>query len=89
MNDVPTSRSSVEVLLFSVLRERIGASSLTVSLSEPVTAALLLERIADAHPPIRPALSCVRVAVNQEYVGQDHLVRAGDEIALITPVSGG
>jgi molybdopterin synthase sulfur carrier subunit len=33
--------------------------------------------------------SVVRVAVNQEYVGWDHPVRAGDEVALFPPVTGG
>jgi len=29
------------------------------------------------------------VAVNQEYVGPDHPVRSGDEVALFPPVTGG
>ena len=31
----------------------------------------------------------VRVAVNQEYVKTDHPLRAGDEVALFPPVTGG
>ena len=31
----------------------------------------------------------VRVAVNQEYVGFDHAVGPGDEIAFFPPVTGG
>lgn len=89
MNEVPTVRGSVDILLFSVLRERIGASSLTMTLDSSVTAHVLLERLAEAHPQIWPTLPSIRVAVNQEYVGDDHVVRAGDEVALITPVSGG
>jgi molybdopterin synthase sulfur carrier subunit len=34
-------------------------------------------------------LSVVRVAVNQNYVGLDHPVREGDEIAVFPPVTGG
>ncbi len=34
-------------------------------------------------------LSVVRVAVNQEYVGRDHPIRDGDEVALFPPVTGG
>jgi molybdopterin synthase sulfur carrier subunit len=33
--------------------------------------------------------SVVKVAVNQEYVGADHLLQLGDEIALFPPVTGG
>ncbi len=32
--------------------------------------------------------SVVRVAVNQEYVGRDHSVRDGDEIAILPPMTG-
>ena len=34
-------------------------------------------------------LSVVRVAVNQNYVGLEHPVREGDEIAVFPPVTGG
>lgn len=33
--------------------------------------------------------SVVKVAVNQEYVGPEHLLQAGDEVALFPPVTGG
>lgn len=89
MNQLPDKKSSVDVLLFSVLRESVGSSFLSFPLDEPITAGVLLERLAEEHPSIRSGLSCVRVAVNQEYVGAEHVVRAGDEVALITPVSGG
>lgn len=81
----------VRVLFFSMLRERAGTDTATVHLDpgETVSAALLLERLAEAHPPIRPLLPLARMAVNEEYVSQDHIVRGGDEVALITPVSGG
>ena len=34
-------------------------------------------------------LSVIRVAVNQDYVGSDHPIRDGDEIAIFPPVTGG
>ena len=34
-------------------------------------------------------LSVIRVAVNQDYVGRDHPIRDGDEVALFPPVTGG
>jgi molybdopterin synthase sulfur carrier subunit len=34
-------------------------------------------------------LAVVRVAVNQDYVGLEHPVRDGDEVAIFPPVTGG
>lgn len=82
---------SVQVLLFSVIREQAGVDATTLHLDpgEAVSVGVLLERLGIKYPPIRPVLPLVRVAVNQEYVPKEHMVRAGDEVALITPVSGG
>ncbi len=33
--------------------------------------------------------SVVRVAVNQDYVGREHPIRDGDEVAIFPPVTGG
>jgi molybdopterin converting factor small subunit len=33
--------------------------------------------------------TAMRLAVNQEYVGNDHPLQAGDEVGVIPPVSGG
>lgn len=34
-------------------------------------------------------MALIRVAVNQTYVGLDHPVRPGDEVAFFPPVTGG
>ena len=44
---------------------------------------------AEQHPGVRELLPPCRVAVNQEFVGGDHVVGEGDEVAVIPPVSGG
>jgi molybdopterin converting factor subunit 1 len=91
---MPEARSSsettqVQVLLFSVLRDRVGTDALSVSLDTPATGTNLLDQLATAHPAIEEHRSVVRLAVNQSYVPVDTRLRDGDEVALITPVSGG
>jgi MoaE-MoaD fusion protein len=78
----------VSVRLFAGLRERAGADRIEVELPDGARVADVLAAMA-ATPvgALRPR-ECV-VAVNREYAGADAPVRAGDEVALVPPVSGG
>ena len=85
------SRSTVqlEVLVFSVLRDELGTDALAVTLDAPATGSDLLDHLAAAHPSVDAHRSTIRLAVNQSYVSTDTQLQDGDEVALITPVSGG
>ncbi|HEX4187534.1 MAG TPA: molybdenum cofactor biosynthesis protein MoaE [Solirubrobacteraceae bacterium] len=80
----------VSVRLFAILRERAGASSIEIDLPEPATVDDALKALAQ-----RGELSevmarvPVRMAVNREYAERSSELHGGDELALITPVSGG
>lgn len=45
-------------------------------------------RLSEAYPRLGKALG-IRLAVNRAYVALDHVLKEGDEIAVIPPVSGG
>ena len=78
----------VSVRLFAGLRERAGTDRIEVELPDPASVADVLAAMASTPVgAIRPR-ECV-VAVNREYADADEPVRAGDEIALVPPVSGG
>jgi len=83
----------VRLLYFAWLRARIGVTEEEVALPAEVgDVAGLLDWLRERGPRYAEALrdlSVVRVAVNQDYVGRDHPVRAGDEVALFPPVTGG
>ena len=72
----------VSVRLFAGLRERAGSERIEVDLPEGATVGDLL-----AAMELAPR-SCV-AAVNREYAGPDTPIGAGDEVALVPPVSGG
>ena len=81
---------TVTVRLFAILRERVGVSSIDVELPERATvedALKVLRRRRELGDVL--ARVPVRVAVNREYVEPGDALHAGDELALITPVSGG
>lgn len=74
----------VKIRLFAVLRERAGAGSLELDLPEGA-------RVADALAAVDHLAGGVPLvmAVNREYAKPDVELRAGDELALVPPVSGG
>ena len=69
--------------LFAVLRERAGSESVEVELADGATV-----RDAIAAVPVADGVPVV-MAVNREVAGDDVVLRPGDELALIPPVSGG
>lgn len=80
---------TIRVLLFSVLRERLGASELAVELPDAATGADLLDRLAEAHPIVGDFRPYTRLAVNAAYSASEAVLQDGDEVVLITPTSGG
>ena len=72
----------VTVRLFAGLRERAGRDRVEVELPDGAVVSDLLAAM-DVAPR-----SCV-VAINREYADERAPVRAGDEVALVPPVSGG
>ena len=83
----------MKLLYFAWLRARIGRAEEEASLPPEVrdVAGLLdwLKQRGGGYAEALRDLSVVRVAVNQDYVGHDHPVREGDEVALFPPVTGG
>lgn len=78
---------------FAWLRTRIGRGEEVLEPpAEVTTVGTLVAWLATQGPGYAAALAdtkLVRVAVNQDYVGPDHPVHPGDEIALFPPVTGG
>ena len=83
----------MKLLYFAWLRARIGRAEEEVNLPLEVRdVAGLLDWLKTRGPRYAEALrdlSVVRVAVNHDYVGREHPVRDGDEVALFPPVTGG
>ncbi len=74
----------VSVRLFAGLRERAGAAAISLELPDDACVGDALARMTE----LTAGLPVV-MAVNREYAGTEHPLRAGDELALIPPVSGG
>jgi molybdopterin synthase catalytic subunit len=78
----------ISVRLFAGLRERAGAERVEVELPEGASVGDLLAAMSTTAVGELPPRSCI-VALNREYASPDEIVGAGDEVALVPPVSGG
>jgi MoaE-MoaD fusion protein len=79
--------TQVRVLAFGVLKDAVGPDAIPISLPEGARVADLLAQIGKSHPGA--ALSGIAVSVNAEYATLSQLLRDGDEVGLLPPVSGG
>lgn len=79
----------IEVLLFAQLREILGADSRVIEIEDGRTVREVADGlIAETEGSVLDSLP-LRFAVNEEFVDDEHLLRDGDRLALLTPVSGG
>jgi molybdopterin synthase catalytic subunit len=77
----------IRVLTFGVLKDWLGAAPSTVELPDGASVAALLERLSASIPAL--PLAGIAVSVNAEYATAAQLLRDGDEVGLLPPVSGG
>ncbi|OEC01968.1 molybdenum cofactor biosynthesis protein MoaD [Lysinibacillus sphaericus] len=76
----------INILLFAHLQELVGESQLKVELSD-VTVAQLKEWLEKQYPQL--SLQQIMTAVNEEFATDMTIVKSGDTIAFIPPISGG
>jgi molybdopterin converting factor subunit 1 len=79
----------IQVKLFAIARDIVGADSVTLTLPENSLAEDALNSLFQHHPTLRQWREHLRVAVNREYSPTSTPLHDGDELAIIPPVSGG
>lgn len=79
----------IRVRCFAAAREIIGAGELVLDLPQDSTLAQLIERIRREFPRMEGLSGSLLFSVNRNYATPDTILAAGDEVALIPPVSGG
>ena len=79
----------VHVLAFAWAKDAIGAERIQAEAPEGATVEGLMRQLAESHPRLAARVEALTIAVNEEFVGPDFPLSAGDEVALIPPISGG
>lgn len=83
----------MELLYFAWVRERTGTAAESIEIpAEIATVAELLDWLAARSPGHAAALadrSAIRVAMDQDFVGDQALIAGAREIAIFPPVTGG
>lgn len=96
-DEVSVSMIKVTVLLFAKARELAGVSSLSLNLpSETSPQVAFHEILLSNYPDLRPLADHCLLAVNHNYVqtniksdSTNYILKDGDELAIIPPISGG
>jgi molybdopterin converting factor subunit 1 len=79
----------VNVLFFGQIKELLGRAQDSTEIAESSCIADLFQQVAARNPTLQKFRSSVVASRNQEFASWDTLLRAGDEIAFLPPVSGG
>jgi molybdopterin converting factor subunit 1 len=79
----------VTIRLFSVAKDLAGFGERDVEVPDSSTASEVLSVLDSVDPRLAEWRKAFRLAVNQEYVTDNHPLKEGDEVAVIPPVSGG
>lgn len=80
--------TKITVKYFSVISEITQKNEEEFSFNNPLTVAELFDFL-NLRYDLHQHQDYLRFAVNCEYVKKDFLIKAHDEVALITPVAGG
>ena len=79
----------VRVRLFASLREAIGEAEVELELPEGATAEEAWARLAREHPALAERRARLTAAINRRYAPFTTMLRDGDELVFVPPVSGG
>ncbi len=79
----------VRIRLFARYREAAGQERLDLDLPEDGTVESAWSAVVHRHPQLAPYRPYTLFAVGHDYVQPEHRLKAGDEVCLFPPVSGG
>ena len=83
------SEINITILYFAFIKELTGVKADTMKLPYGSTIHNMLTNVLNIHPQVNRFLKSVKVSVNYKVVDKNTILKDGDEVALLPPVSGG
>lgn len=87
-SDDPHRAATLRIAVFAGMAEKVGSRAVELPWSGG-TVAEARSLVAERHPTAAPLLARSTFAVGSRYVADDDPLEAGDDVAIIPPVSGG
>ena len=78
----------IEIIAFGIAKDILGSKRVNLSVDEAGTVGMARQKLMKQYPRFK-TLASLQLAVNAEYVADDHLLQENDEVVIIPPVSGG
>ena len=79
----------ITVKLFAIFQEVLATDELQIKLESGTSVSVIFDRLVSQHPHLEKWRSLTRYAVNLNFADPQTILKNGDEVALIPPVSGG
>ena len=79
----------ITVKLFAIFQEVLATDEMQITLASGTSVSQIFDRLASQHPHLEKWRSLTRYAVSLNFVEPQTILKNGDEVALIPPVSGG
>ncbi len=79
----------IKALFFASSRDIVGSKEVELDIPEGVNVGDLRRDLIVRYPGLAPLQQVLSVAVNTDYADDSALLKQGDEVAFIPPVSGG
>ncbi len=79
----------VHLRFFSMYRDVVGKTSLSIQMPENSTLNELIEELITKFPRLRAYKDTIILAVNRDFADLGTKLKDGDEVALMPPVGGG
>lgn len=78
----------IQLLFFGITTDLVGESSILFKLNNSVSVNELKEQLKITYPTLKN-IHEFAIAVNEDYANDDLVLKEGDVVAIIPPVSGG